>query len=237
MSQGNATVIVDCGEPALCMSPLAFEFSDGGQRIVSNCGLPVNASPAWREAARGPAAHATIDIEDAGGPLAPSFLGRRRTAPVAAEFVASPHGMLVKGHNSLSAASAGVMHRRDLFLAANGHDLRGEDSLARAEGHGGDWPDLGFAIRFHLAPGLRATLDRAGAAVTLVLADRAVWQFSVRGGEPALEDSIFLATGSVPEPCKQIVIRGRVGRPDRINWAFKKLAAPTPKEASPRRAF
>lgn len=238
MTQGRASVIVDCGESALCESPLAFELCDGGQRVAGNCGLPVHASLAWREAARSIRAHATLEVELPGASAAPAFLARRRSsATVAAEFVASPHGTLVKGCNRTFVARTGLIHRRDLFLAANGHDLRGEDQLAREEGQGGDWPDLGFSIRFHLAPGSRATLDRPGNAVTLVLPDRAVWQFSVRGGEPHLEDSIFLATGGAPETCKQIVIRGRVGRPDRINWAFKKLAVPAVKETGTRRAF
>lgn len=238
MSQGSASVIVDCGEPSSCESPLAFELCDGGQRVAGNCGLPVHASPAWREAARSIRAHAALEIELAGASAAPTFLARRRgSASVAAEFVASPHGTLVKGCNWSYAARTGLVHRRDLFLAANGHDLRGEDHLAREEGQGGDWPDLGFSIRFHLAPGIRTTLDRPGNAVTLVLPDRTVWQFSVRGGEPHLEDSIFLATGGAPEACRQIVVRGRVGRPDRINWAFKKLAATTAKETGARRAF
>ena len=229
MSQGSATVIVDCGDPVLCDSALAFEFSDGGQRIAGSCGLPPHASPAWRQAACSAAAHSALHIE------APVILARRSAAlPVMAELVASPHGTLFKGHSALAAAGSGIAYRRDLFLAANGHDLRGEDRFVRAPGYSGEWPDLGFVIRFHLAPGLRATLDRPDSAVTLVMPDRAVWQVTVRGGDIDLEDSIFLATGGGPEPCKQITIRSLIGRPERVNWAFKKLAVT---ETPARRSF
>lgn len=235
MRQGSASVIIDCGPPAQCHSPLAFEFSDGGQRIVGNCGLPIHPSHSWRAAACSAAAHTALHIEAEDVAGAPAFLARRG-APrqLAAELVETPHGILFKGRNELAAASFGIAHRRDLFLAAKGHDLRGEDSFMRAEGHAGDWPDAGFVIRFHLAPGLRANVDRSGSSVTLVLPDRAVWQMTARGGELHLEDSIFLATGGSPQPCKQIVIRGRVGRPDRVVWAFKKLAAT---EMLPRRSL
>ena len=44
-------------------------------------------------------------------------------------------------------------------------------------------------------------------------------------GDLALEESVFLATGGASRPCQQIVIRGALGRPDIVNWAFRRQSS------------
>ena len=57
----------------------------------------------------------------------------------------------------------------------------------------------------------------------LVLPDRTGWRFAARGGQLRLEDSVYLTGQAVPRRTQQIVIRGVAGRPDRVNWAFKRI--------------
>ena len=224
MNQGRAMVIIDCGAPSVCDSGLAFEFSDGLQRIVGSCGVPANASPAWRAAAQTPAAHSTVHFEDHDNRPIQSFFARRGKRfphnPVAVEFVAAPHGSLVKASSSAHANSIGLTHHRELFLAAGGHDLRGEDRFDNIHRE-----ECGrqFTIRFHLHPSVKASADRRGAAIILLLPSKVAWQFSARGGIMTLEESIYLAASSGPRRSQQIVIRGLAGKPVRVNWAFRKL--------------
>jgi uncharacterized heparinase superfamily protein len=227
LSQSGAAVILDCGLPAVADSPLAIEFSAGPQRIVGSCGFPASPTPAWAAAACRSAAHSTLTIEGEAPHNLPSFFARRprqpESGPVSAELIASPHGTLVKARNGLPVTEWGIAHLRELFLAAGGRDFRGEDSFVRADHRDQDWPDAAFTLRFHLHPDLRANLDRNRSSVTLVLPDRAVWQFTARGGALALEESIFLSTGGAPLASQQVVIRGHVGRPQRVNWAFRRI--------------
>jgi uncharacterized heparinase superfamily protein len=227
LNQADTSVIVDCGPEARCDSPLAFEFSVAGQRIAGGCGFPVNATPAWAAAACGPAAHSTLTIEGDGAGNIHSFFARRprriSQSPIGAELIASPHGTLMKGRNSTYALRWGIVHLRELFLAAGGRDFRGEDSFARTDHRDPDWPDARFALRFHLHPAIRANLDRNHSSVTLTLPDKSIWQFTARGGVMGLEESVFLATGGPPRPSQQVVIRGQVGRPQRVNWAFRRI--------------
>lgn len=245
LAQGQSAVIVDCGAPVLCESALAFEFSHGAQRIVGNCGFPSDASPGWREAAKLAAAHSTLDIDDGASRRVQSFFRRGRRLParaeMPAELIASPHGTLLTARSSAHEAALGLLHCRELFLAADGNDLRGEDRFVPAGTAEPDGPDTGFAIRFHLHPAVRASLDRKGNAVMLQLANREAWAFTIRGGGLALEESVFLA-GESPRASQQIVIRGIAGRPERVNWAFKKLdrpsrPAPGDSAAAPRLPF
>ena len=229
LSQGSATVVADCGATAVCDSPLAFEFSDGPQRLVVSCGFPLHASPAWFTAARGPAAHSTLEIQNASERALDSFFLRRgKSRPpgaVTAEVIASPHGTLMKARSEAHLAALGLVHHRELFLAFEGQDFRGEDRLERHDPMERGWPEVQFALRFHLHPTLKVEAGRAGASLQLTLPGGGVWQFTARGGVLRLEDSLFLATGGAAQPCRQIVIRGIAGRPDIINWAFRKLDA------------
>jgi uncharacterized heparinase superfamily protein len=227
MVQGASVVIADCGAVGVCDSALAFEFSEGPQRIVVNCGVPFGASPAWRKAACSAAAHSTLDLAcDHGQRFSSSFpFGRRRAdgETVCAELITSPQGALLRASNFRRSAHLGHVHHRDLFLAAGGHDLRGEDRLEKDGRSEQQWPETEFAIRFHLLPSVRASADRQGTHVLLVLPSREAWQFSSRGGTLSLEESVYLAGGAGPRRAQQIVIRGAASGPQRINWAFRKL--------------
>ena len=194
LAQGPAVVIADCGPAKACGSPLAFEFSDGPHRIVGNCGMPRHASAAWREAAKSPAAHSTLDRP-----------GVSEAAD--AEVTNSSQGMLL--------AARSIGHERDLYLAAGGHDFRGEDRILS--------PAPDFVLRFHLHPSVRAWQDRKGANIILMPPNRTAWKFTVRGGHVSLEDSLLLATGEGPQDCRQMVIRGESRGAARVNWAFKRL--------------
>jgi len=152
---------------------------------------------------------------------------------VTAELVESPHGMLMKA----CSAFPRLIHAREFFLASDGHDLRGED---RIESLDPNTPLVNFTIRFHLHPAVKASANRKGAAIILLLPNKEAWQFAARGGVMTLEESIYLA-GSGPRHSQQIVIRGITEMTDRINWAFRKIERQArhseTAEASPRLPF
>ena len=71
LAAGPALVIADCGLPAAEPSPvhphagtLAFEFSDGPQRLVISCGSPAPDRESLMRAARATAAHSTLVLDD-----------------------------------------------------------------------------------------------------------------------------------------------------------------------------
>ncbi len=77
-------------------------------------------------------------------------------------------------------------------------------------------------MRFHLHPTVAARLADADGPILLSLPNGAVWQFSAKGGNLSLEDSVFLATGGAPKSTRQIVIRGISGTGAVVNWAFRR---------------
>jgi uncharacterized heparinase superfamily protein len=79
-------------------------------------------------------------------------------------------------------------------------------------------------IRFHLAPGIKASLAQGGRVVMLVLPNREAWQFSALPVEAHLEDSVFLATPDGMRRTEQIVLAIRPSEMPSVRWRFERLA-------------
>lgn len=240
LSRGTSKLIMDVGRPSApglnpgaTSDPLAIEFSDGPQRIVVNCGSPAAPGSKWDQAARMTAAHSTVCLDDksAGlilaGRLTRSLFGTPVVLGpevISARLEHTSQGSVVDaGHNGYL-LDYGVVHQRRLFLSACGADLRGEDRFVADLEDPGNLRSVPFAARFHLHPAVKATLSMDAASVVLMLPNKTGWRFSARGGRLKLEDSIYLPSTGGTRKTKQIVIEGLTGRPDRILWAFKRIA-------------
>ncbi|MDP1700806.1 MAG: heparinase II/III family protein [Aestuariivirga sp.] len=214
LSHRSGLLIMDTGIPGECNSPLAIEFSDGPHRIFNNCGMPDSATDDWRRAAADIAAHNTVEIT--------SFESGVKNNPTA-EVIASPQGSLINCSNEISGRSGRVIHHRSIFLSQTGNDLRGEDRISTAGSPNSPAGPLDFTIRFHLHPGVKATLTRKEMRIVLMLPNKTAWQFNARGGIMSLEDSVFLGDALGPRKTQQIVIRGSTETADPVNWALRRV--------------
>jgi len=228
LAQGSALVIADIGNNATCASPLAFEFSDGVNRIVVNCGLPAGGSGKWWAAACQEAAHSTATfVGDGANAGARRFFDRwfprRQELPsprCTGRVAQSEHGPLLRSQNHAFGGRIGLVHERDIFLSANGNDWRGADRFLAAQTAAFD--DV-VAIRFHLHPQVKATQSQDGASIMLSVAGRSGWRFSSRGGVLALEESVYLLGSATPRATQQIVVRIDASENAQVNWAFKRI--------------
>jgi uncharacterized heparinase superfamily protein len=207
LSHGRALVICDTGPPPHGASapPLAFEFSDGGSRIVVNRGpeKSLEVEPL------APARHSPLPIH--------SLIGnwRRPAMRVEAAFSSTAVGSLLEARHDAYAQLAGFIHQRCLFLSATGADFRGEDRFVPLSGIAGE---TSFRIRFHLHPDVRA--ERVEDGVLLKLPGNSVWTFKARGAEMSLTDSTCSLGTATPRKTEQIALTGSVS-PSPIQWAFK----------------
>lgn len=233
-TRGTA-IIFDCGGPppgphatASHAAPLAFELSHEAQRIIVNAGIAPRRGPEWIDAARRTAAHAALQIGglDAGDLLdgaAARRLGERLYGGAARGMLdGSEAGLWADASHDLYRAHFGAVHRRRLFLSADGDDLRGEDTLTRAQPRG----RLEVAIRFPLHPDCRASLTQSGDSVQIAPPEGAPWRF--RAGLGGVEDRLTLEPalymgGEMVRRTQAIVLHAAVGGPEwTMRWALRR---------------
>ncbi|MGB3864368.1 MAG: heparinase II/III family protein, partial [Xanthobacteraceae bacterium] len=242
LDAGTTTVILDSGAPppanvsheahAGCLS---FELSSGHNRIVVNCGMPLNGRDTWRAFARGTPAHSTASWHDTSSC---QFVERSsmkrllRGAPIVSgpaevlserEFVAG--GTLLTSSHDGYLGRFGVIHTRVLLLSNDGLRLDGEDTLAPPHGARIRGHDSDFALRFHLHPAIKASRLSDAHGVMLVLPNREVWTFESPDDRVELEDSVFLAGSDGARRTVQIVIRQDARQVGNIRWSFVRSSA------------
>jgi uncharacterized heparinase superfamily protein len=222
LTAGRSTVIVDCGLPAppgldrlAHAGTLSFEVSVGRERLVVNCGAAPAGGAEWRNATRATAAHSTLVIADTNSSeLLPEGLGRRPGRVEVTRQGAEGAHWLEVSHDGWQ-KPFGAVHRRRLYLAESGDDLRGEDSVEATT-------PQPFAIRFHLHPTVKANLQQDGEAVLLRLPGGTGWRLLAEGARMSLEESVYLG-GAEIRRSEQVVLTGSQEGAQHVKWAISKV--------------
>ena len=228
LSADRVLVIVDAGAPPprgydryAHAGTLSFEMSLGKERLIVNCGAHPSSDPGWRRAQRYTAAHSTLIVDDTNSAEveADGSLGRRPVKVECAREEADGNSWLTMSHDGY-VATHGLIHRRRLYLAHDGGDLRGEDSLL------GAGRDGAFDLRFHLHADVQASVIQNGAAALLKLPSGVAWRLQVAGGQLRLAESVYLGRRNEPRRSEQLVVHGAfdgASEPS-IKWALKRVA-------------
>ena len=123
----------------------------GKNRLIVNCGAHANDGDAWHDVLRATASHSTVVVDDHNSSevLGGGGLGRR-ASPVTVVRRDADGSVLVEASHDGYAPTRALVHRRSLYVAAGGDDIRGEDVLT---GRGRS----AVAVRFHLHPQVSAS--------------------------------------------------------------------------------
>ncbi|HWL04832.1 MAG TPA: heparinase II/III family protein [Xanthobacteraceae bacterium] len=244
----DAVLLMDVGTtPALAVSHeihagcLSFEFSSRFNRIVVNCGQPAANRASWRQPARATAAHSTVAFHDTSSMRFLDGAATRRVldavpalpGPRHVEFSREDDGaaVTVRASHDGYADRFGLVHHRQLTLAADGTRLDGEDRFTPA-GDGGIDANDAYVVRFHLHPLVRASRLSDRHSVMLVMPNKDVWTFDAYEHEVELEESVSLAGVDGPRRTLQLVLSGTARIMPRVRWLFVNV---TPAEARARR--
>ena len=223
MQAGHSLVLIDTGKPpprgfdeTAHAGPLSFEMSQGRERIIVNCGGYRGANRAWRQVARSTAAHSVLVLADTNaveiaddGSLgrAPPTIRCERAEEEGAQWMAISHD----GYRQ----RFGIIYARELYLAADGDDLRGEDKLTGRSG-------TAFAVRFHLHPAVEPRLVQDASAALLRLPSGLVWRLRATGAEMSLAESIYLGSGELRKT-QQVVLSGTTdANGASVRWALRR---------------
>lgn len=231
MAARRTLVLVDAGTPAplpdhVHAGTLSVEMSVGKQRVIVNCGPHHGQSESWAAAIRGSAAHSTLTVDDTNIVefRGDGTIGRKPLTVACMRNDQDDACWLDLSHDGYL-TNFGIIHQRRLYMAADGDDFRGEDSLL-TQSHGREPAHVsrGFAVRFHLHPSVRASLIQDGRAVLLRLADGSGWQFRASGGALSLEGSIYFGDAVSHRRSEQIVVTGRTDQSGAlVKWGLRRM--------------
>ena len=210
-------------------STLAFELSDGGQRLIVNCGgpgpLPTDLSEALVQGLRTTAAHSTLVLSDTNSTniLADGSLGKG-VEDVAIERTEDNDASRLEASHDGYVRTFGVIHKRSLMLGNDGKELRGADQLM-PKGRRKIRESAPYAVRFHLAPGVEPTITADGMGAILRSRGAPPWNFRCRGGNLATEESLWIDGRGQPNRTSQLVIVGEVSAlGGEIGWTLRRAS-------------
>ena len=240
LSAGRSVVVIDAGPPPSARlsnsghaGTLAFEMSDGPDRLISNCGgvrgLAAPLAPALASGLSTTAAHSTLVIADTNstrirddGTLAAGV------EEVTLTLRSSAEGQLIETSHNGYAKRFGMLVRRRLFLTADGNELAGEDLIEAAPaGLLRRRAERNFDVRFHLGPGVSATPTADGMGALLKTPSGRIWAFKVRlengAGRLAIEPSVWVDGAGTIQRTQQLVISGGTQKMAAdVHWSLKR---------------
>jgi uncharacterized heparinase superfamily protein len=234
LSALGTIVVVDAAPPPPpkigatgCASTLAIEISDGAQRLVVNCGgpglAPTAMPPELIQALRSTAAHSTLVLGDSNSTaiLPDGSLGKGVADVEVARSEDNDCSRLETSHDGY-VKGFGLIHQRRLSLGNDGKEVRGEDRLI-PRGRKRIREAAPYAIRFHLAPGVEATVTADGMGAIIRSSGAPPWNFRCRGAMLQVEESLFIDGRGQPLPTLQLVVVGELSAiGGEIAWQFRR---------------
>jgi uncharacterized heparinase superfamily protein len=222
LQAGRTLVIVNTGAPPppgldrnAHAGTLSMEMSVGRDRLIVNCGAFPAGPAEWRDAARATAAHSTLVIADTNSAeLRPEGLGRRPVEVETQRQEANGAHWLEASHDGWR-KPFGAVHRRRLYVAESGEDVRGEDVVEAPT-------PQPYTLRFHLHPSVQASLQQDNEAVLLRLPSGGGWRLRADGARMTLEESIYLGSPQ-PRRAEQVVLTSLADEPQQVKWAISKV--------------
>lgn len=210
-------------------STLAFELADGPQRLVVNCGgpgpLPTDLPEELVQGLRTTAAHSTLVLADTNSTniLPDGSLGKG-VEDVAIDRSENDDASRLEASHDGYVRAFGLVHKRSVMLGNDGKELRGADQLI-ARGRKKIRESAPYSVRFHLAPGVEATITADGMGAILRSKGAPPWNFRCRGGNLATEESLWIDGRGQPNRTTQLVIVGEVSAlGGEIGWQFRRTS-------------
>jgi uncharacterized heparinase superfamily protein len=222
---------------------LAFEMSDGDERIVVNAGSGFDYAARWRRMARHTDRHSTLELGDRdsaefearGAHLGPVSGPPGVHRMIQEDRIQTWIEMRHEGYRE----AFGLVHTRRIHVSGDGQHVRGEDSLFRPLADGSSdasASEIPYGIHFHLAPGITVSpasdVDPRIAALRLTTPRGRQWLLRTDSAAPRVLPSNTQNGVEGMVENLQIVLRGMADPrrggdrlPNRVRWALIRLDA------------
>jgi uncharacterized heparinase superfamily protein len=220
VTAGRSLLIADTGKPpprgydaTSHAGLLGFEFSQGRERLIVNCGAVEKASTEWRMACAATAAHSTLTVGDTNAcEILPSGITSSSLYVTAQRYEQNGSQCLEMSHDGYR-NTFGILHQRLLGLSPDGDVLHGRDILSGESGRD-------FSLRWHLHPLVQASLAQNGQTALLRTPSGSGWRFRIERGDLGLEPSVYCGNGT-PRRSLQLRVSGQTDEAQTsINWTL-----------------
>ena len=213
--------------PTACAQALALEILAGPDRLITNSGWSVRAE--GNQALRLTPAGSTLTLTEAsaGAPI-----GGLRARVLGSRLEGGASSVDLRRHDAETGAWLelshdawvpvfGLVHDRRLYMDCVADELRGEDRVRPHSETATGRRIAQFAVRFHLQPGVRASVAMDQRSILLWGPSHDGWWLRSDASEVTLEPSLHLQGGR-PRRTTQVVLRSllRTDRTGRIRWKF-----------------
>ena len=229
LEAAQSVVLVDCAGPPkgtasreAHAAALAFEWSHGSERIISNAveiGQPVG-TDIFQQRQTG--AQSTLCVQ---GLSSASFQGTQDDAEllagglqVALAKAETGADRNLSGRHTGYRAKFGVDHERSLSLQDDGRALSGRDRLLLPTDKVATGGRNAFTLNFHLQPGLRA--KQADARTVHIATRQCLILFEANAGSITLINQADRLGYRGPRHAYQIVVTSEAALPADISWRF-----------------
>ncbi len=194
---------------------LSFEMSHERERIIVNCGGYRGLITSWSQVARTSAAHSVLVVADTNSAeIRDDDVLNRAVTSVSCERAEHEGQQWISATHDGYRERFGLIYTRELFLAADGKDLRGEERLSGR-------PGAAFAVRFHLHPSVQASLVEDETAALLRLPSGIRWRMRAAGAQMSLGESIYLGSGGARKT-QQVMLSGTAAPGGTtVRWALR----------------
>ena len=232
----KSTLYFDSGEPPTYQfskdyqsGPLSFEYSNDGDKIITNCGYGRKISKKIQLLSKFTSAQSTLCINNTsvvkfkknrlinkayGSTISNSFkiFDVDRTEDKTNVTISATHNAYLD--------KFGYLHKRTIRFFKKNNDIVGNDLLIKKNGSS----NVEFSIRFHLYPGINTVQTISGKSILLQVDKKKSWMFSSENQKIDIEKSLFLG-GRKALNSQCIVIYGKTEDEDvNIEWKLKKAS-------------
>ena len=232
----KSTLYFDSGEPpSLKLSkdyqsgPLSFEYSNDGDKIITNCGYGRKISKKIQLLSKFTSAQSTLCINNTsvvkfkknslinkayGSTINNSF----KTFDV--DRAEDKTNITISATHNAYLDRFGYLHKRTIKFFKKNNDIIGNDRLIKKNTSS----NVGFSIRFHLYPGINTVKTISGKSILLQINKNKSWIFSSENQNINVEKSLFMG-GNKALNNQCIVIYGSTEDSDvDIEWKLKKAS-------------
>ena len=228
----------DIGEPPIYKfsrdyqsGPLSFEFFNGNNKIITNCGYGRQISKKTKLISKFTSAQSTLCLDDT------SVVKFQRNSLINRNFGSAIGNRfkifdIVKEENknniSLSAIhnayinKYGYLHKREINVFKKDEKIIGIDTLIKEESKD-ITKDFNFSIRFHIYPGINTVKTVSGKSILLQIDKKKSWVLESENQNLEIEKGLFLGRNKVlNNNC--VVIYGNTNNQNiSVKWELKKI--------------